>query len=108
MNQHAHQNATENDDLTIHDLLNLPEDRRRVLNWMQRQTVCSLQSVVDFLNETEEQVDSLLQDLQQQGFVQAIATGQETLYQVRLNSMRHKRHQVDPPSIFDLLMDDNE
>lgn len=73
---------------------------------MQRQTACSFTTIVSFLNQSEDGVRSLLQELQQEGFVEAIASGGEIKYQVRLTSMRHQRHQHTRPSLFDLLIDD--
>ncbi|MEM9002982.1 MAG: hypothetical protein AAGE59_05565 [Cyanobacteria bacterium P01_F01_bin.86] len=108
MNQQARQHTTEDGDLTIHDFLSLPEDKRRVLSWMQRQTPCSLQAIVNFLGQSEDQASCLLNELQQQGFVQMIAIGKETLYEVRLSSMRYQRRRRQTQSVFDALMDVGE
>lgn len=108
MNQRASRNITEDGNLTIHDFLNLPEDKRRVLIWMQRQTPCSLQALVNFLDQSEDQVSCLLDELQQQGFVRMIVIGQETLYEVHITSMRYQRHRRHTKSVFDALMDGGE
>lgn len=107
MNQRDSQPATDDGDFTIHDLLSLPEEKRRVLNWMQRQTICSLPALTQFLEKPEDQAQKLLRELEQQGLVQAIAVGQETLYQVHLHSMRHKRHQRYGGSVFDAIIDED-
>jgi hypothetical protein len=93
--------------ITIHELLNLPDDERHVLNWMQRQTTCSFGAIVTFLQQSEDKANRLLEALQRKGFVKAIATaGSEPQYQVYLTSMRHQRHRQDN-SIFDVLIDDD-
>lgn len=95
-------------EITIHELLNLPEDERYVLNWMQRQTTCSFGAVMAFLQQSEDTTNRLLETLQRKGFVRAIATaGSEPQYQVYLSSMRHQRHRRDNSSLFDVLIDDD-
>jgi predicted transcriptional regulator len=94
-------------EITIHELLHLPEDERHVLNWMQRQTPCTFSAIVTFLQQPEEQTSQLLETLQRKGFVKAIATtGSEPQYQVYLTSMRHQRHRKDS-GLFDVLIDDD-
>jgi predicted ArsR family transcriptional regulator len=92
---------------TIHEFLNLPDDERHILTWMQRQKVCSLGAIVKFLGQTEEQVRGFLQELQRQGFIEEIATHPECLYQVNLISMRHQRFKRERPSIFDQLFEES-
>lgn len=95
-------------EITIHDLLNLPDDERHVLNWMQKQTACSFSAIVVFLKQSEDHAHTLLEKLQQKGFVTAIATASnETLYQVCLTSMRRRRYQQESSSLFDLLIDED-
>lgn len=106
MNSSARQ-TTDSNDITINDLLTLPEEKRRVLNWMQTRTACSFGAIVTYLQQSEDTVRSLLEELQQQGFVKPIAIGNETQYQVHLTSMRRRRHQKDGSSVFDILIDDD-
>jgi|GEM_PF-2532689 len=111
MNQPAHQ-ATAAENSTINDFLDLPEDRRRVLRWMQGQTSHSFGAIVAFLQQSDEAVRGLLDELQQQGFVKAIATADgEPQYQVHFTSMRRQRHQqshsTNSASILDALIEDD-
>ena len=92
---------------TIGDLLDLPEDKRRVLSWMQGQSMSSFDAIVNFLQQSDDVVRRLLDELQQQGFVREIATDDGLQYQVRFTSMRRQRHQRESKSIFDALIDDD-
>jgi hypothetical protein len=92
--------------LTVHDLLMLPDEQRRVLNWMQRHTPCSLRRVSSFLNRPDEYVFGLLDSLCQRGYVNAISTEDETLYEVYLTSMRQRRYQGGQSNFFDALTED--
>ena len=90
--------------VTLPDLLSLPEEKRRVLTWMQRQTQCSLKALIDFLGQTEEITGNLLHELQEQGLIQAIVTEPETLYQVRFGSARQRQLSTLTESILETLI----
>ncbi len=106
MDSSAHR-ANNSQRTTINDFLGLPEDKQQVLRWMQGQSANSFSAIVGFLQQSEDQVRQLLNELQEQGFVRAIATEGETQYQVHFTSMRRQRHQHDTSSIFDVLIDDD-
>ncbi|MGF1525005.1 MAG: hypothetical protein ACFBSF_21980 [Leptolyngbyaceae cyanobacterium] len=108
MSQYAGHNIAEADVVTLPDLLSFPENQQRMLTWMHRQTQCSLKALIDFLDLTEETTHGLLQELQQQGLVQAITTEPETLYQVRFGSARQRRSGLLTESILDTLIDGEE
>lgn len=92
---------------TINDFLDLPEDKQRLLRWMQGQSAKSFGAIVSFLQQSEDQVRQLLNELQEQGFVRVTATDDEPHYQAHFTSMRQQRHQPDSGSIFDVLIDDD-
>ncbi|MEL6381795.1 MAG: hypothetical protein AAFQ89_04850 [Cyanobacteria bacterium J06626_18] len=104
MSQYTGRNVAEAGMVTLPDRLSLSAEKQRVLAWMQKQTQCSLKALIDFLDQTEETTDGLLRELLQQGFVQAIATEPETLYQVRLGSARQRRSYPLTESILDSLI----
>jgi DNA-binding IclR family transcriptional regulator len=97
---------TPDDGMTIQDLLNLPEEQRRVLNWIQRQTASSLHSIAIFLGQTDEQARGFLEDLQQRGFIRQIPSDEGVLYQVQLKSMRRQHISRQTHGILDMLFDE--
>lgn len=92
MQQRASRSPSQPERPTIYEFLSLPAEKRRILRWMQKQPPCSIKSLITFLNLAEEVVYSLVDDLQQQGFICAIATQPETLYRVSFTSARHGRY----------------
>lgn len=108
MSQSANHDPNDSGGLTIQDLINLPEDTRLLLTWMQRQAACTLQTISLFLNQTEEQTNSLLEELQTQGLVQTTLAGQETLYQVHLKSMRRQLYRPDLDNLLEMFIHTDE
>ncbi|MEM9002878.1 MAG: hypothetical protein AAGE59_05035 [Cyanobacteria bacterium P01_F01_bin.86] len=104
MSQWISHDVIEDSTLSLYDLLSLPEDKRRVLAWIQKQTVCSLKTLIDCLDQTEEVVCRLLQELLQQGFIKTVTADQETLYQVCFASPQRRRAQPRIDNILDAIV----
>ena len=92
--------------LTVYDLLALPQEQRQILSWIQRQTLCSLQMISDYLKQPEDYASQWLDDLCQKGFVDTIHTEEGILYQICLISMQRQRRQKTKFSLLDKLADE--
>jgi dihydroxyacetone kinase DhaKLM complex PTS-EIIA-like component DhaM len=106
MNQHPNRQEKQRA-LTVYDLLNLPAEKRHLLNWMRRQSSFSLQMVMDFLDKSEAQTQALIEALQQEGLIQRVEQAESTAYyQVAITSQRRQRHASQMNDLLDSLIDD--
>ena len=74
--------------LSLADVLTLPDDQRRLFNWMLRQEEVSLEQVIAYLNQGEPAARDLLAELVGKFFVREIKNGDESRYRVRLAPKR--------------------
>lgn len=77
--------------LTMHTLLNLPDEKRMLISWILRQNSSTLAQIAQHLRQDQQAVQSLLQDLVNQHFIETVSQGRETYYQVNMVSMRRSR-----------------
>ncbi len=74
--------------LQMSDLLTLPDETSRLLNWMMRQQQVTLAEAMTFLAQDETQTRTLLDDLCSKGYVREIEMHGVTQYRVRLAPKR--------------------
>lgn len=91
--------------LTMSDVLNLPDQLRKLVNWMMREEQVSFSQILAQVNQSEEEVRAMLATLIEKGFVREIPVKPEPLYRVRLG---HKRKQQVPLNIWDALAEKTE
>lgn len=77
--------------LTMHTLLNLPDERRMLLSWILRQNRSTLSQISHYLKQDQKTVKSLLQDLINLRFIETVSQGNEIYYKVNMVSMRSSR-----------------
>ena len=88
---------------TIAQILALPESDRSLVLWLQRQRLSSLAAVQAFLQQDDAATLALLQRLEQQGYLEVVASADGSLaYRARLASMRRRRQTRAFPSDSDL------
>lgn len=75
----------------MHTLLNLPDEKRMLISWILRQNSSTLAQIAQHLRQDQQAVQSLLQDLVNQHFIETVSQGRETYYQVNMVSMRRSR-----------------
>lgn len=81
--------------LTMADLLELPENLRKLVNWMMRQQDVHLSEVAAFLGENDETSRATLAALIEKGFVRELKVHGETCYRVRLAPKRGRDLPLD-------------
>ncbi len=86
--------------LSLLDILTLPDDQQRLVNWMIRQGEVSFADVVARVGEDEAVARNLLDALLQKGFVREIAGEGPSVYRTQLAS---KRRRDLPRKIWDAL-----
>lgn len=91
--------------LTMMDVLTLPDDLRKLFNWMMRQEEVGLADVTAFLRQDEAVARKLLADLVERCFVREAQAAGETRYRVRLAP---KRGREVPLNIWQALDDKTE
>ncbi len=74
--------------LTMMDVLTLPDDLRKLFNWMMRQEEVGLADVAAHVEQDESAACRLLADLVERCFVRETRVGSETRYRVRLAPKR--------------------
>ncbi len=74
--------------LSMADVLDLPDDLRRLFNWMMRQEEVGLADVAAYLKKDEPSARKLLADLVERCFIREIHVGGELRYRVRLAPKR--------------------
>jgi len=74
--------------LTMMDVLTLPDDRRKLFNWMMRQEEVGLADVMDHMKLDEAAASKLIADLVECCFVRESKAGRETRYRMRLAPKR--------------------
>ncbi|MFE1745589.1 ArsR family transcriptional regulator [Coleofasciculus sp. H7-2] len=70
--------------LNMLDIMSLPDDLRKLVNWMMRQKNVTLEEVAAHTGEGEEVVRTQLETLVTQGFVQELEEGETRRYRPRL------------------------
>jgi hypothetical protein len=76
--------------LRMADILSLPDDTRRLFNWMMRQEEVGLADVITFLGQDETNIRCTLLALVKGGYVREINSGNQVRYRVRLASKRKR------------------
>lgn len=74
--------------LSMTDILALPDEQRRIANWLMRHKNSTLSDVAQHLNEDEATTKSTLDKLVEQGIVQEAAVEGESHYWVKLGAKR--------------------
>jgi len=74
--------------LTMADVLTLPDQLRRLVNWMMRQGEVGLTDVAGFLGLNETDTRSTVATLLEKGFVRELQIRGETRYRIRLAPKR--------------------
>jgi hypothetical protein len=106
VNPFSNRPANEDSESTIFDLLTLPPERQRVMNWMQRQENFTLTDLAQFLGQSREQVSDVLEEFLQENLICPTNAQPEPCYQVVLGSTHRQRHRGLSSSVFDALLDD--
>ncbi|MBD2742227.1 ArsR family transcriptional regulator [Coleofasciculus sp. FACHB-1120] len=70
--------------LNMLDVMNLPDDLRKLVNWIMRQKTVTLPEAAAHTGEDEEVVHTQLEALVAQGFVQELKEGETLCYRTRL------------------------
>ncbi len=81
--------------LSMADVLALPDQLRRLVNWMIRAEEVGLADVAARLAEPEESARAVLADLVERGFVRELTVRGEARYRVRLSPTRPRRVPLD-------------
>ncbi len=81
--------------LTMMDVLTLPDDLRKLFNWMMRQEEVGIADVTTFLKHDEATARKLIADLVERCFVRENQVGGETHYRVRLAPKRGREVPLD-------------
>ena len=76
--------------LSMADVRSLPDDSRRLFNWMMRQEEVGLAEVITFLGQDEATVCCTLLALVEGGYVREIHTSGQVRYRVRLAPKRKR------------------
>lgn len=74
--------------LSMSDILALPDEQRRIANWLMRRKGSTLSDVAQHLGEDEATAKSTLDNLVEQGIVQQAAVEGESRYSVKLGAKR--------------------
>jgi len=81
--------------LTMAEVLSLPDDVRRLINWMMRQRAATLAEAARFMQCDETAAGGRLADLVEQGFVREFELRGTHYYQVRLAPKRGRAMPAD-------------
>ncbi len=81
--------------LRMSELLTLPEEIGRLLNWMLRKRQVTLADICAFLGQDEAAARLLLADVQGRGYIREIELREETQYRVRLAPKRGRQLPAD-------------
>lgn len=81
--------------LTMADIISLPDDLRRLVNWMMREGDVQLAEMVAHMEADEDAVRSMLKNLLEKGFVSELEIEGETCYRVRLAPRRRRDIPLD-------------
>lgn len=84
--------------LTMADVLALPELERKIVNWMRRQqsatgSGCTLAEAIAFFDQDEITLEAAFNRLLERGFLRPLGDSAESPYQLQLGSMRSQRSQ---------------
>jgi hypothetical protein len=77
--------------VNMSDLIAFPDGIRKMLNWMVRQKVVQVATVINFLGEDESSAQELIDELVNKGLVEEIITDQGPQYQVTIHSTKKYR-----------------
>ncbi|PYN97740.1 MAG: hypothetical protein DMD91_16735 [Candidatus Rokuibacteriota bacterium] len=77
-------------ELTMTDVLNLPESLRHLVNWVLRAGHVSVRELATHLGQDEAVTASLLGDLSRKGLVAGLDVAGETRYHVRTRDRRSR------------------
>lgn len=93
--------------LSMADVLALPDDLRKLVNWMmKRKRDVTLSQVAEYSEQDEKATRHMLETLIEQGFVREIAVpDEETRYRVRL---AWRKQQEIPLNLWDALQEKTE
>jgi len=91
--------------LSMADVLTLPNELRRLFNWMVRREEVGLVDVVAYLGQDEPTVRFTLASLTEKGFVREVEVKGQPRYRVRLAP---KRRREVPLNIWQALSDKTE
>lgn len=81
--------------LSMSDVLVLPDPLDRLAKWLLRQRQVSLDEVVEFLEQDEQQAQQCLEEMLDRGFVREVPIGGTTYYRVRLAPTRRREIPLD-------------
>lgn len=77
------------------ELLDLPDDDRSLVLWIQRQHPCPLDRIQAFLQQNRATTLAHLKRLEAQGYLEVLPnTDRNPTYHVRLRSMRQRRQRT--------------
>jgi predicted transcriptional regulator len=77
--------------LKMLDVMSLPDEQRSVVNWLIRKSEATLAEIVEQTGQSEPVVQTMLNDLVQQGFVQPIEVEGKQCYRPILGSKPKSR-----------------
>jgi hypothetical protein len=81
--------------LSMSDVLLLPEPLGRLAKWLLRQRQVSMDDVVGFLEQDEQQAQQCLEEMLDRGFIREVTVGGKTAYRVRLAPTRKREIPLD-------------
>lgn len=88
------------DGLGVTDVLGLPEEERRLINWLTRQVEVTLADTIEFSGRNEEECLALMESLVERGFVTKRETEGEPLFRTRYAA---KKGRQLPDAVWDAL-----
>lgn len=94
--------------LSMADVLTLPEELRKLVNWMIRQEEVGLEEVAVFLQKDEPAAGRILETLIEKGFVRELEVSGKFRYRVRLASKRKRQVPLNIWQIIDEKTDQQE
>lgn len=81
--------------LSMVDVMNLPDEEQKLVNWIMRHKSVSLAEVVAHTGAGEDIALAQLDTLIAQGFVQEVEQGSDRYYRPRLTSKRRSKLSTD-------------
>jgi hypothetical protein len=81
--------------LSMADILELPDDPRRLIVWLMHNPAADLPAVCEFLQTDEADTRRVLDDLVEQGFLRALLIGGVLTYRARIRSTSNRHLSED-------------
>lgn len=88
MGTHQQEPGNSSASLSMTDILALPDEQRRIANWLTRHKGSTLSDIAQHLEEDEATTKSTLDTLVEQGIVQEVAVDGEPHYSIKLGTKR--------------------